>query len=60
MREQKGFERVELDPGERTTVSFSLSTDDRLFAHEPSGYGDIGRLRLFVDEHVHDLRVDTN
>ncbi|MCO8244241.1 glycoside hydrolase family 3 N-terminal domain-containing protein [Haladaptatus sp. AB643] len=60
VRELKGFERVELDPGERMTVSFSLSTDDRLFAHEPSGYGDVGRLRLFVGEHVHDLRVDSN
>ncbi len=58
VRELKAFERAELKPGERTTVSFSLSTDDRMFEHEPSGYSDTGRLRLFVEEYVHELRVN--
>lgn len=49
LRELKAFQRVDIDPGQTKTVTFTLTTDDLSFHHRDMTYGaEAGMFRVYV------------
>ncbi|AEH38975.1 glycoside hydrolase family 3 N-terminal domain-containing protein [Halopiger xanaduensis] len=58
VRELWAFERVELEPGERTTVELRIDPDELgLFDRSNDGRRDDGRLQLIVEDRTFDLEA---